>query len=76
MPSIYEIAKRVGCHYTTVSRLRSGARLPSLKLMIRMCEAFGWDTGEAVNVLVGPREKAIEYVSTRLQALTDAELPE
>lgn len=78
MPSIYQIAEKIGCHYTTVSRLRSGKRLPSPELLVRMCSAFDWDLSEAVTVFATSREQAAEYISTKLQELPEedeAELP-
>lgn len=36
-------ADRVGCHFTTASRLRSGDRMPSRELLGRIVEAFDLD---------------------------------
>lgn len=36
-------ADRVGCHFTTASRLRSGDRMPSRELLGRIVEAYGLD---------------------------------
>lgn len=36
-----EFARRVGCHYTMASRLRSGQRLPSAALLTRISREFG-----------------------------------
>lgn len=46
-----EFGDRVGCDYTTVSRLLSGDRSPSTGLLGRICREFGLDEGEALRAL-------------------------
>ncbi|AZS06672.1 hypothetical protein HOU95_gp032 [Streptomyces phage Hiyaa] len=43
-------ADRVGCHFTTASRLRSGDRMPSKELLGRIVEAYGLDKESAFDV--------------------------
>lgn len=79
MPSIYQIADRIGCHYTTVSRMRGGVRRPSPELLIRMCEVFGWDKAEALGKYAEGRDAAASWISVKLQELPeegDEKLPE
>ena len=35
-----QVAERLGCDHTTVSRLRAGKRVPSLKLAVRISEVY------------------------------------
>lgn len=41
-------AARVGCNYTMASRLRSGNRMPSVYMLVRICSAYELDEGEAL----------------------------
>lgn len=41
-------ARRVGCDHTMASRLRSGQRMPSGKMLNKICNAYGLDHGEAL----------------------------
>lgn len=43
-------ADRVGCHFTTASRLRSGERMPSKTLLGRIVEAYDLDKTEAFDL--------------------------
>lgn len=42
-------AQRVGCNHTMASRLRSGHRMPSTDMLIRICGAYGLDKVEALD---------------------------
>lgn len=42
-------ARRVGCNHTMASRLRSGQRMPSAAMLVRICEAYELDRGEALD---------------------------
>lgn len=42
-----KFAERVGCHFTTASRLKSGERLPGRELFGRIIEAYNLDAREA-----------------------------
>lgn len=53
--SLNEFGRRVGCDYTTASRLLSGDRAPSTRLLGRICQEFGLDGGEALRVLAQDR---------------------
>lgn len=43
-------ADRVGCHFTTASRLRSGERMPSKALLGRIVGAYDLDKEEAFDL--------------------------
>lgn len=43
-------ADRVGCHFTTASRLRSGDRMPSKKLLGHIVEEYGLNKEEAFDL--------------------------
>jgi transcriptional regulator with XRE-family HTH domain len=49
--SLHEFGQRADCDYTTVSRLLSGDRAPSTRLLGRICRAFDLDEGEALRIL-------------------------
>jgi transcriptional regulator with XRE-family HTH domain len=46
-----EFGERADCDYTTVSRLLSGDRAPSTRLLGRICDTFELDRGEALRIL-------------------------
>lgn len=52
-----EFGKRVGCDYTTVSRLLSGDRSPSTRLLGSICKAFRLDEGEALRRLSADHDR-------------------
>lgn len=54
--SLNEFGRRVGCDYTTASRLLSGDRAPSTRLLGRICNEFGLDGGEALKILEQDRK--------------------
>lgn len=43
-----EVADRIGCHHSMASRVRSGARVPGLSLLSRICVAFAIPIDKAV----------------------------
>lgn len=46
---------RVGCHFTTASRLRAGERLPSRRLLGRIVKEYGIDRNKAFDAFTaGP----------------------
>lgn len=49
--SLKEFGRRAKCDYTTASRLLTGDRAPSTRLLVRICDAFDLDKGEALGVL-------------------------
>lgn len=49
--TLHEFGKRAECDYTTASRLLSGDRMPSTRLLARICTAFDLDHGEALRTL-------------------------
>lgn len=46
-----EVAERIGCDYTTVSRLRSGKRTPGLRLLRSIIRAYGLDEAQQAALL-------------------------
>lgn len=50
-------SERVGCHFTTASRLRSGERLPGRRLLGRIINTYNLDRNKAFDAFVaGPDE--------------------
>lgn len=43
------VAREIGLTYTAVSRLRSGARVPSVSTMLMIQEIFGWPCQEQMD---------------------------
>lgn len=43
-------AARVGCHFTTASRLRNGERMPSRELLGRIVEEYDLDSDEVLKL--------------------------
>lgn len=71
--SLHEFGQRADCDYTTVSRLLSGDRAPSTRLLARICKAFNLDEGEALRVLAedqdtggGRTPKFAEYLRVKV----------
>jgi transcriptional regulator with XRE-family HTH domain len=50
-----EVGAKIGLTHTAVSRLRSGDRKPSLKVMKAIEDWLGWDTGRQINALLGEK---------------------
>lgn len=48
-------ASRVGCHFTTVSRLKSGDRLPGRELLGRIVSEYRLDPEQALTAYVSGR---------------------
>jgi transcriptional regulator with XRE-family HTH domain len=48
--TLESFARRVECHFTTASRLRSGQRLPGRGLFGRIVAAYGLDPQEALEI--------------------------
>jgi transcriptional regulator with XRE-family HTH domain len=46
-------ADRVGCHFTTASRLKAGQRMPGRQLFGRIVQRYGLDPIEALRVYTG-----------------------
>jgi len=55
--SLHEFGRKANCDYTTASRLLSGDRAPSTRLLVRICAAFGLDHGEALRVLATDQQR-------------------
>lgn len=53
----HQFAAAVNCNYTMASRLRSGNRMPSARMLMRICRAYDLDEGEALRKHAeGPEE--------------------
>lgn len=63
------VGERIGLTYSAVSRLRSGQRLPSLKVMAAIADQFNWSMVDQINVRTtqGADGYAAEF-NTRLQS--------
>lgn len=74
--SLHEFGRLADCDYTTASRLLSGERAPSTRLLARICSAFGLDHGEALKVLARDHErddgKHTEFASYLREQVIDA----
>ena len=56
-------ADRVGCHFTTASRLRSGERMPSRELLGRIVGRYHLDEKEVLNLFTtGTSKEFGEYL--------------
>ncbi len=55
--TLHEFGERVSCDYTTASRLLSGDRMPSTRLLSRICAAFELDEGEALRTLARDQDR-------------------
>lgn len=54
-------ADRVGCHFTTASRLRSGERMPGRELLGRIVEEFGLDRDKAFEIYTQDEDAADKF---------------
>lgn len=55
-------AARVGCHFTTASRLRAGQRLPGRKLVGRIVREYHLDPEEAFDAFTDSKETFGAYL--------------
>lgn len=55
-------AARVGCHFTTASRLRAGQRLPGRKLVGRIVKEYHLDPVKAFDAFTDSKETFGEYL--------------
>lgn len=62
----HAFAAAVGCNYTMASRLRSGARMPSAKMLTRICKAYKLDEGEALRMHAQGPDKFSAWLRTRI----------
>lgn len=46
------VAERLDVNFSSVSRLRTGVRHPSYRLMTKIEQEFGWDCGQQVHAAV------------------------
>jgi transcriptional regulator with XRE-family HTH domain len=59
-------AARVGCHFTTASRLRAGLRLPGRRLLGRVVKEYGLDPVTALDAFTDSKEAFGEYLRTNV----------
>lgn len=55
------VAEDLGLTHSGVSRIRSGDRLPSISVMIKVEEVLGWRVQSQVQVIAAPRKYAQEF---------------
>lgn len=53
----HAFAAKVGCNYTMASRLRSGERMPSARMLVSICDAYGLDEGVALRMFAKGSEE-------------------
>lgn len=46
-----DVGKRIGLSYSAVSRIRSGDRYPSLAVMRKIREAYGWPVADQMALI-------------------------
>jgi len=59
-------AKKTGCHFTTASRLRSGHRLPSGRLLGRIIRQFGLNADEAMTAYNAGEDQFGQYLREKV----------
>ncbi len=64
-------ADRVGCHFTTASRLRSGQRLPGRKLLGKIVKEYHLDPQEALDAFTDSNETFGAYLRTNVFGIED-----
>lgn len=55
-------ADRVGCHFTTASRLRSGQRLPGRKLLGKIVKEYHLNSKQALDAFTDSNETFGKYL--------------
>lgn len=60
-PTNKEVGRRVGYNHTTISRLRSGTRRPSVTLLIRLCKEYGLDQAEGLKAMERDEARADQH---------------
>lgn len=65
-------ADRVGCHFTTASRLRAGERMPSRETLGKIVEEYDLDKEEVLDLFTqGDRRKFGEYLQRHVFKTSD-----
>lgn len=59
-------ARRVGCDHTMASRLRSGQRMPSGRMLIKICNAYSLPYDEALTEFGKGREEFSKWLRARI----------
>lgn len=57
-----EVGKRIGLSYSGVSRIRSGDRYPSLAVMRKIREAYGWSLADQ-QALIPDKGRNLDYAA-------------
>lgn len=65
-----EVATRVGCHASTVSRWRNGDRLPGVELLERIRTEFGFSYEEVKRAWDGGKPSWGKFVRIRIYGET------
>ena len=70
-------SERVGCHFTTASRLRAGERLPGRRLLGRIVKEYGLDRDKAFDAFTsGPDEFGAFLRESVFKASVNADVPQ
>lgn len=72
--TLSEFAERIGCHFTTASRIRSGNRIPGREMFDKIVKAYNLDPMEALKAYVGPRYDFGAYMRREVFHITEEEL--
>lgn len=67
------LAERLGVHYTTISRIRTGSRLPSGPLLRDLIGAFDMDPQEALDKYAEGREAFSQYLAEKIHETQEAQ---
>lgn len=71
--SNHQFADKVGCNYTMASRLRNGKRTPSAQMLVKICEAFDLNKGEALQAYSQGREAMAKWLRDEIFDKEDKE---
>jgi len=78
--SLHEFGEKVGCDYTTASRLLSGDRAPSTGLLERICSSYDLNANDALAALAedrrrpGPVRKTVSFAAFLRSRVFDADV--
>lgn len=71
---LHEFADKVGCHFTTASRLRSGDRMPGREMFDRIVKAYDLDPLEALTAFCGSRDGFGAYLRANVFDVTEEDV--
>ena len=72
--TLQEFSAAVECHFTTASRIRSGARMPGRELFNRIVRTYGLDPAESLRYFCGSREEFGRYMRESVFRVDDADM--